>query len=143
MAFGLAAPGLAPGGVAGLGPFRSIHEYRESIREIDAEGLVDIMLMSGSTCELLAIDEGLFARSAVTPAARMNDTTDYDRTLVVGVLGAGRARPTTPSPCSPLPSGTGPAWPSSAARSTPRSTSPRSCVTCDWSPTARSRRRSP
>ena len=76
MAFGLAAPGLTPGGVAGRGPFRSIHEYRESIRELVAEGLVDIMLMSASTSEVLAIDEGLFDESPVTPAVRMNDTTD-------------------------------------------------------------------
>jgi hypothetical protein len=76
MAFGLAAPGLAPGGVPGQGPFRSIAEYRDSIRELVAEGLVDIMLMSGSTSERLAIDERLFAASPVTPAVRMNDTTD-------------------------------------------------------------------
>lgn len=76
MAFGLAAPGLAPGGVPGRGPYRSIHEYRENIRELVAEGLVDIMLMSASTCEVLAIDERLFDTSPVTPAVRMNDTTD-------------------------------------------------------------------
>ena len=34
------------------------------------------MLMSGSTSECLAIDEGLFVDSTVTPAVRMNDTTD-------------------------------------------------------------------
>ncbi len=76
MAFGLAAPGLASGGVPRPGPFRSIHEYRESIRELVAEGLVDIMLMSASTSEVLAIDERLFEASPVTPAVRMNDTTD-------------------------------------------------------------------
>jgi len=76
MAFGLAAPGLAAGGAPGRGPFRSIHEYRESIRELVAEGLVDIMLMSASTSEVLAIDERLFDESPVTPAVRMNDTTD-------------------------------------------------------------------
>ena len=76
MAFGLAAPGLAPGGVPGRGPFRSIHECRESIRELVAEGLVDIMLMSASTSEVLAIDERLFEASPVTAAVRMNDTTD-------------------------------------------------------------------
>jgi len=76
MAFGLAAPGLAPGGVPGQGPFRSVAEYRDNIRELVAEGLVDIMLMSASTSEVLAIDEGLFAASPVTPAVRMNDTTD-------------------------------------------------------------------
>ena len=76
MAFGLAAPGLAPGGVPGRGPFRSIDDYRESIRELVRQGLVDIMLMSASTNELLAIEENIFAATGVTPAVRMNDTTD-------------------------------------------------------------------
>lgn len=76
MAFGLAAPGLAPGGVAGRGPYRSIAEFRDQIRGIVAEGLVDVMLMSASTSAVLAIEERLFSASAVTPAVRMNDTTD-------------------------------------------------------------------
>jgi hypothetical protein len=76
MAFGLAAPGLASGGAAGCGPFRSIHEYRENIRGLVKQGLVDIMLMSASTSEVLAIEENIFAGTAVTPAVRMNDTTD-------------------------------------------------------------------
>lgn len=76
MAVGLAAPGPVRGGTPGTGPFRSIHDYRENIRELVAEGLVDIMLMSASTNEVLAIDEGLFSSSVVTPAVRMNDTTD-------------------------------------------------------------------
>jgi hypothetical protein len=76
MAFGLAAPGLRPAGTAGIGPYRSIHDYRDQIREIVRQGLVDIMLMSGSTSECLAIDERLFSASSVTPAVRMNDTTD-------------------------------------------------------------------
>jgi DhnA family fructose-bisphosphate aldolase class Ia len=38
-------------------------------------GLVDIMLMSASTAERLSA-EGLFEDSAVTPAIRLNDTTD-------------------------------------------------------------------
>jgi hypothetical protein len=76
MAFGLAAPGVAPGGDPASGPFRSLAEYRESIREIVRQKLVDIMLMSASTSEALAIEEGLFLDSPVTPAVRMNDTTD-------------------------------------------------------------------
>jgi len=40
------------------------------------QGLVDIMLMSASTSEVLAIEENIFAGTAVTPAVRMNDTTD-------------------------------------------------------------------
>jgi hypothetical protein len=76
MAFGLAAPGVLPGGDPATGPFRSLADYRERIREIVRQGLVDVMLMSASTSERLTIEEGLFADSAVTPAVRMNDTTD-------------------------------------------------------------------
>ncbi|MFM8379126.1 MAG: hypothetical protein ACKOB1_07355, partial [Planctomycetia bacterium] len=64
MAFGLAAPGLAPGGNPGRGPFRSIHDYRDEIRGLVKQGLVDIMLMSASTNEILAIEENIFAASA-------------------------------------------------------------------------------
>lgn len=71
MAFGIASPGKNPGG-----GYRSLSEFRDQIREIVAQGLVDIMLMSASTSEILAIQEQLFERSAVTPAARANDTTD-------------------------------------------------------------------
>ncbi len=88
MAFGLAAPGLAPGGQPGRGPFRSIHAYRDEIRTLVAEGLVDIMLMSASTSEALAIDGRLFETSPVTPAVRMNDTTDI--WLAAGTGGYGR-----------------------------------------------------
>ena len=59
MAFGLAAPGLAAGGDRLHGPFRTLDEFRGHIREIVAQGLVDVMLMSASTSEVLAIDEGL------------------------------------------------------------------------------------
>ena len=76
MAFGLAAPGLEPGGDPLAGPFRSIEAYREQIRGIVADGHVDIMLMSASTSGVLTIDERLFESSPVTPAVRLNDTTD-------------------------------------------------------------------
>jgi hypothetical protein len=76
MAFGLASPGVRRGGDPFRGPFRTLGEFRESIRRLVKQGLVDIMLMSGSTSETLAIDEGLFLDSHVTPAVRMNDTTD-------------------------------------------------------------------
>lgn len=46
------------------------------IREVTDQGLVDIMLMSAYVTEQLAIKEGLFRQSHVTPAARANDTTD-------------------------------------------------------------------
>ena len=49
--------------------------HLEAIREMTKSGLVDIMLMSASTAERLSND-GLFKDSAVTPAIRLNDTTD-------------------------------------------------------------------
>ncbi len=76
MAFGIAAPGRVPTPDAARGRLRSLAEYRECIREVVRQQLVDIMLMSAHTSSILTIEEGLFADSPVTPAARANDTTD-------------------------------------------------------------------
>lgn len=76
MAFGLAAPGQSPEMHAHEGRFRSLTEYRQIIRQNVAQGLVDIMLMSSSTNEILTLGENLFENSHVTPAIRANDTTD-------------------------------------------------------------------
>jgi hypothetical protein len=72
MAFGLAATGIDPV----TGRPRSLAEFRDQIREVVRQGLVDIMLMSASTNDLLAAGERLFEGSPVTPAVRGNDTTD-------------------------------------------------------------------
>ena len=72
MAFGLAATGVDPA----TGRPRSLADFRDQIREVVRQGLVDIMLMSASTNDLLAGSEGLFAGSPVTPAVRANDSTD-------------------------------------------------------------------
>jgi hypothetical protein len=72
MATGLAAPGID----ARTGKVRSLADYRDQMREVLKQGLVDILLMSASTSELLTIKEGLFENSHVTPAVRANDTTD-------------------------------------------------------------------
>src|SRR3954470_4149320 len=72
MAMGLAAPGKNPA----TGKLRSLADYRDQMREITKQGLVDIMLMSASSSELLTIRERLFDSSPVTPAVRANDTTD-------------------------------------------------------------------
>jgi hypothetical protein len=81
MAFGLSAPGRSPEHHAGEARFRSLQEYRQIIREIVAQGLVDIVLMSASTNELLTLEERLFDRSRITPAVRANDTTDIWSTI--------------------------------------------------------------
>lgn len=70
--FGVAAPGPDP---ERPGHFKPRAAHLQAIREMTESGLVDVMLMSASTAELLS-DEGLFKRSKVTPAIRLNDTTD-------------------------------------------------------------------
>lgn len=75
MAFGLSATGPSRSSDTRF-PYRSLAEFREQIREIVRQGLVDLMLMSASTGEILALDEGLFSTSSVTPAVRLNDSTD-------------------------------------------------------------------
>lgn len=76
MALGIGAPGRSPESHAGEGRYRSLQEYRDLIEQIVAQGLVDIMLMSAHTNEILTIQKRIFDQSAVTPAARANDTTD-------------------------------------------------------------------
>ena len=76
MAFGIGAPGRSPEAHAGETRFKTLAEYRDQIRAIVGQGVVDIMLMSAHTNHALTIAERLFDRSAVTPAARANDTTD-------------------------------------------------------------------
>src|SRR5437588_3035377 len=71
MAAGLAAPGKDPV----TGRMRSLAEYRDQMREIVRQELVDIMLMSASTSEVLTIRERLFDRSQVTARARATATT--------------------------------------------------------------------
>lgn len=56
--------------------WKTLEEYRQQIREVVKQGLVDIMLCSASNVEQLAIREKLFVNSHITPAARANDTTD-------------------------------------------------------------------
>ena len=91
MAFGVRAPGprgyLAKRGAkpAQFSPevwsreefgYRNLPEFLDIIRDVTHQGLIDIMLMSAYVNEQLAIKEGLFRNSHVTPAARANDTTD-------------------------------------------------------------------
>lgn len=76
MAFGIGAPGESPERHAAELRFKTLEQYREQIRLNTRQGLVDIMLMSGSTNHALTIRERLFENSPVTPAVRANDTTD-------------------------------------------------------------------
>jgi hypothetical protein len=106
MAAGLAATGKDPV----TGRMRSLAEYRDQMREIVKQGLVDIMLMSASTSDVLTIKERLFENSRITPAVRANDTTDIHlpaggtyaaqpsrpfRTATIEQLQGGKANPTS------------------------------------------------
>ncbi len=76
MAFGIGAPGLSPERHDGEVAFKTLAEYRQQIRDVVRQGVVDIVLMSASTSEKLVIEERLFDNSHITPAARANDATD-------------------------------------------------------------------
>jgi len=76
MAFGISAFGSKYNAAGERLGYRNAQEFREQIREIVAQKLVDIMLMSVSTSDVLTVQERLFDNSPVTPAIRANDTTD-------------------------------------------------------------------
>ena len=93
MAFGLSAPGKSPEHHAHEARFRTLDEYRQLMREIIHQGLVDIMLMSASSNEVLNLRERVFDGSHITPAVRANDTSD-----IWLAAGSGRygTQPSTP-----------------------------------------------
>jgi hypothetical protein len=76
MAFGLPGTGQLYDREGMPTRFRTLPEYRDQMRAIVKQGLVDIMLMSNSTSEQLTLKERLFENSPITPAIRANDTTD-------------------------------------------------------------------
>jgi hypothetical protein len=76
MALAIGAPGRSPEAHGGELRYRSLAEYREAIQQIVEQKLVDVMLMSASTSEVLSLHRRLFDHSPVTPAVRANDTTD-------------------------------------------------------------------
>jgi hypothetical protein len=90
MALAIGAPGRSPEAHGGELRFRSLAEYRTLIEQVVAQGLVDIMLISASTSEVLTLHKRIFDNSPVTPAARANDTTD------IHIFRGGR-HPTQPS----------------------------------------------
>ncbi len=81
MAFGVTAPGpqtkaCKHGYNESEGCWKTLAQYRDQIRAVIAQDIVDIMLLSASNLEQLGMKERLFDRSAITPAARANDTSD-------------------------------------------------------------------
>jgi len=82
MAFGIAAPGPNRAGSCPHGYdasqrcYKTLSDYQAQVREVIRQKIVDIVLLSASNLEQLAMEEGLFKNSPITPAARANDTTD-------------------------------------------------------------------
>src|ERR1700709_354596 len=76
MAFGVSAAGIKDKDAPEHKRYRSIEEFRAQIREIVEQRLVDIMLMSASTSDVLAVRERIFDKSPITPAIGANDTPD-------------------------------------------------------------------
>ena len=56
--------------------YRTTGEFHEQIRRVVQQGVVDLMLTSVATMSVLGHRERLFDSSDVTPAVRINDTTD-------------------------------------------------------------------
>lgn len=70
MAFGCATPGTGAGGT-----MKPLKAYRDDIAKVTKSDLADIMLMSLSSAEVMT-RQGVFSDSDITPAVRLNDTTD-------------------------------------------------------------------
>lgn len=70
MAFGCATAGMGDNG-----RMKPIRAYRDDMAKVATSDLVDIMLMSVSSAEVLT-REGVFAATEITPAVRYNDSTD-------------------------------------------------------------------
>jgi hypothetical protein len=81
MAFGVTAPGPQSGACRhgyneSEGCWKTLPDYLAQIREVIRQDIVDIMLLSASNLERIGMEERLFENSAITPAARANDTSD-------------------------------------------------------------------
>ncbi len=93
MAFGLSAPGQSPEHHASEAQFRTLDQYRQLIRDVVEQGLIDIALMSASSNEVLTIQKRIFDDSTVTPAVRANDTTDIWLAAGTGRYGTQPSQP--------------------------------------------------
>ena len=81
MGFGIAAPGpridACPHGYnKAEGCYKTLTDYLDQIRAVIRQQLVDIVLLSASNLERLAMRERLFDGSPITAAARANDASD-------------------------------------------------------------------
>lgn len=76
MAWGIPSPGETRDPSSGQSRYRTMPEFHAEIRSVIRQGIVDIVLASISTMSLLAHHQRIFDTSEVTPAVRINDTSD-------------------------------------------------------------------
>jgi hypothetical protein len=76
MSWGISSTGSRQNGTANALANKSITEFYEDIRILVRQAVLDIVLTSVSTMDVLGREERLFEDSPVTPAIRFNDTTD-------------------------------------------------------------------
>ena len=92
MAMGITAPGQQRDNKGKiLKSYRKLNDYKKAMIDMTKSQLVDIMLMSASVGEDL-IEKKTFETSSVTPAIRMNDTSD------IWLMRNGNYRTTNPRP---------------------------------------------
>jgi len=94
MAYGIPSPGV----IRETGQYRSMGDFRRSMVEIVRQKEIDILLASVSQLSFLEKEWAVFSKSGVTPAIRMNDTTD----VWVGRSAAYRNFPSRPFSTSTL-----------------------------------------
>ena len=95
MAFGLRGPGQLYDQQGHPTRFRTLAEYREQMRGIVKQGLVDILLMSNSTSEQLTLKEKLFESYLPLtnlPVAEANPLADEQREFLAAIRGERRVR---------------------------------------------------
>src|SRR6185312_1568200 len=76
MAWGVPSAGEVHSSAGEKSRFRTMPEFHQQIRAVVRQGIVDIVLASISTMSLLAHRERIFDAPEVTPAVRINDTSD-------------------------------------------------------------------
>ena len=92
MAMGITTPGPRRDNKGRiLKSYKTLNDYKKAMIDMTKSQLVDIMLMSASVGEDL-IEKKIFKNSSVTPAIRMNDTSD------IWLMRNGNYRTTNPRP---------------------------------------------
>lgn len=75
LSFGISATGYKDKTDPSLG-YRSLNEFQKEICEVVEQGIIDVMLTSIFSYDCLVAEKDIFKNSSVTPAVRINSSTD-------------------------------------------------------------------